>query len=376
VRFLFLFLHFFLGSPLFAPVFANEMPFDIGKDVHGFNTPYVSVTFCIPGTRECKTVDRIKLDTGSEGLRVQRSALAGLGLPISMDSGGSEIAMCADFGGGSGDWGPIAKADLFLGDTYAPGATVEVIDSTYPSPGVSCFPNTTSEQNGIIGMDTALAAPNGKSYFSCNSSGNSSSCTPIDLDLKDQPLNPITYMTQDSNGFLMRTPAVPATGLPNLRGEVIFGIGTAANNQPSKGLNVCHVRPDDFFRLSYNGNTYWTKFDSGTNSFNLPSDMSGIPFCQDSSVYLCPVQPVELSVELLNADGSECAPLTVSVTGNFYGPGTPEQSWVEPGLGEIWGGETSQMLGLGIPFFFGRDIYYVLGGRSSPLGAGPAVAFK
>jgi hypothetical protein len=350
---------------------ANQLPFEIGRDVDGFNVPYVSITVCAPGTQDCRTIDRIKLDTGSEGLRIFKSALQGLELPIERDAGGNDLTLCAGFAGGDGDWGPIASADLLLGDELAKGAKVQLVDPDYPSQGITCLPQATDGRNGILGMSTALTSPNGKTYFSCGSSG----CAGVSLVNSQEPLSPMAYVAEDKNGFIVRTPSVPETGARNLTGAVIFGLGTRDNNRVKAERTVCHVRPDDFFQLSYQGKKFWTKFDSGTNAINLPPSAVSVPFCPNSSVYLCPAQPVTFSVALLNADGSTCASLDVGITGDFHGPGSSYQSWVLPALGESWGGATSDQFMLGVPFFFGKDIYYGVAGQVSPLGAGPLVAF-
>lgn len=347
---------------------ANQMPFEIGQHAAGHgapNLPFVSVTVCASGTRNCVTVDRIKLDTGSEGLRVFRSALQGLQLSIERDARGADLALCAGFAGGDGDWGPIASADLILGDEFAREAKIQIVDPDFPSPNVTCLPTANDGRNGILGMSTALTSPNGKSYFSCRSDG----CTPVTLDSAQEPLNPIAYLNEDNNGIIVQTPEVPATGAASVKGWVIFGIDTRSNNQSDRARTTCHVRSDDFFQANYRGKNYWTKLDSGTNAYDLPPPAVNIPFCGNSSVYLCPVHPADFEVNLLNEDGTSCAGLDLTITGEGHG------AMAIPGLGESWGGDTSGMFILGVPFFFGKRIYYGTAHQLSSLGMGPLVAF-
>ncbi len=351
---------------------ANQISFAIGHDVQGFNVPFVSITICLPGTKTCRTIPRIKLDTGSEGLKLYKSALQGLDLPLEQDREGNTLALCANMGGGNGYWGPISTVDLVLGDEPAPAAKIQIVDPSFSaSAKIPCAPLVNDGRNGTLGMDTALGSINGKSYFYCGAAG----CTTTTPLSAQQALNPMAYLTEDNNGFIVKTPAVPITGEANLVGSVIFGIGNHANNQLPAGLTACHVRSDDFFQLQFGGGTYWTKFDSGTNAYNLPSSNANLPFCQNSSVYLCPAQPTNLHVDLLNFDGSACGGLDFTIRRNFDGPGSSQNSWVLPGLAEIWEGRTSHSFLLGVPFFFGKDIYYGLDHKISPLGAGPLVAF-
>ena len=350
---------------------ANQMTFEIGRSVNGFNTPFVSVTVCKPGTKLCKTIDRIKLDTGSEGLKIYKSALQGFKLPIQHDDKKNNIALCSTLGGGSVYWGPIASADLFLGDEFAKGASIQVVDPTFPAPNVNCVSTSFPDgRNGILGMDTAVGSPNGKTYFSCNSK----SCASVVLTSTKQPLNPIIYFLKDNNGFTIRTPSLPPAGQSNLKGSIIFGIGTQPNNQPKAGLTSCHVRSDDYFQLKYNGIIYWTKFDSGTNAYSFPPAAVNVPFCKNSKIYLCPLQPTTYQVELLNFDGSVCTSLNLDIIGNIFDFSSVTQSWVLPGLAETWGELMPESFILGMPFFFGKDISYVIQGHSSPWGTGPIVA--
>src|SRR5690349_12125495 len=67
-----------------VPPAPNVMPISLGRGPRGtaFNSPFVSVTICIPGTATCQTIDQVLLDTGSSGLRIAASALrSGMDLP-------------------------------------------------------------------------------------------------------------------------------------------------------------------------------------------------------------------------------------------------------------------------------------------------------
>src|SRR5512140_2470345 len=66
------------GSPPPAPTGANVLAItvDHGTDGTAFNTPFGTVTVCVPGTSTCQSIDHVLVDTGSFGLRLASSALA------------------------------------------------------------------------------------------------------------------------------------------------------------------------------------------------------------------------------------------------------------------------------------------------------------
>src|SRR5205085_9306758 len=59
---------------------ANVAPLvvDQGTDGSAINSPFVSLTVCVPGSSTCQTIDHVLVDTGSYGLRLAASALAPL----------------------------------------------------------------------------------------------------------------------------------------------------------------------------------------------------------------------------------------------------------------------------------------------------------
>ncbi|MGZ3691978.1 MAG: DUF3443 family protein [Pseudobdellovibrio sp.] len=348
---------------------ANEMSFEIGQDVNGFNVPFTSVKICESGTQKCKTVDKLKVDTGSVGLRIYKQALDGLNLQTRHDGTG-DISVCQKMGGGTRYWGPVATADVRLGDQTAKSVNFQIVDKDF-------HPNTSycdtyfreDGRNGIIGLGLAVNS-NGKTYFSCKKD----KCEKIEAKSEFETKNPILNLPEDNNGYVVSTPEVPQDGLKNLTGKIIFGINTKSDNSV-KLSNVCKARSDGFFKLKYGEKSYWTLFDTGTNAYNLPAETNKAPFCKNSKVYLCPPSPVKYDVELQDGEKAKCASLSVSVVANVNGPESTKKSWVVQGLSEVWGKGVSHSFILGIPFFFGKDIYFVLGGKSSSVGEGPLVAF-
>src|SRR5882757_2990435 len=91
------------------------------------NTPYVSVTICVPGTNNCQTIDHITVDSGSSGLRVIGSVLAAnLTLPGAADSAGQPLAECIAFAHGY-SWGAVRTADSQIASRQEGSVPIQLI---------------------------------------------------------------------------------------------------------------------------------------------------------------------------------------------------------------------------------------------------------
>lgn len=353
---------------------ANEMTFEVGKDVNGFNVPFVSVTICAPGTRDCRTIDRIKLDTGSDGLRILRTALHGLRLPELKNSYGQHVALCAEMAGGTGYWGPIAKADLVLGDERAPSARVQIVDPEFPKDAETCKAFPTDGRNGILGMGALSGlTQNGQTYFACSSGR----CSIMFPGQHQRPRNPVAYMGRNGNGFVITSPPISPNGQVYAKGTIAFGIGTAANNRVDPGeLQTCRTNEGGYLKIDYKGQKFDSMIDTGSNSYNLPKRAERIPNCLNSP-YLCPRREMSLPIAVLNPDGTRCASVSIPVRSYSHsGGGFADTDWVKPDLVSNYGDLLDDMLTLGMPFFFGRKVYFGIAKRTSPLGAGPLTAFS
>src|ERR1700722_13206759 len=107
------------GGSLYAAGGANVVAITVGPGPSGvstFNIPYTSVPVCINGTSSCVTIDHVLVDTGSTGLRVMASVLAGLTLTQQVDPNNSThvIAECLPFADGYA-WGVVATAAISIG---------------------------------------------------------------------------------------------------------------------------------------------------------------------------------------------------------------------------------------------------------------------
>ena len=159
------------GPPNVEPITVDAGP--AGLNPTSINTPFVSVTVCVPGTATCQTIDHIEVDTGSVGLRLIASVLT-VALPALMDASNRPLAECEQFADGT-TWGSVATADIKLPTSGAKVSAVNVQligDLSVGSPPSGCTgtaENTvaTFGANGIIGV--------GSFVNDCNSTGD---CTP------------------------------------------------------------------------------------------------------------------------------------------------------------------------------------------------------
>jgi Protein of unknown function (DUF3443) len=166
------------GTQTIAGAGANVEPLIVdagptGLNPPAVNTPFVSVTVCVPGTSDCQTIDHVEVDTGSVGLRLVASVVT-LALPALKDPSNNPLAECLQFADGT-SWGSVVTADITMPTSRktAKGVNVQLIGATAAGdPPTACTGTTentvdTFGANGIIGL--------GPFTNDCNVSGD---CTP------------------------------------------------------------------------------------------------------------------------------------------------------------------------------------------------------
>ncbi len=334
------------------------------------NKPCVSVTVCTPGTTTCQAIDDILLDTGSFGLRIFKQALSVSLLQVAGSSG--SLAECVQFGDGSEDWGPVQTASVILGNEPAVQVPIQVIDSTFGTLPSVCRNADQSPAgagfNGILGIGLfahdcgsacANSARNGM-YYSCSGS----ICTGTSVPLSNQVQNPVALLPQDNNGVIVRLPNIPLGGLPSVDGFLVLGIGTQSNNVPS-GVTAYPASQVGEIVTHFSGNTYNSFIDSGSNGLFFPSSglLANCP--SPVSAWFCPTSTMSFSAINAGASGSPSGVVSFEV-GNFVN--------LMNSLNEVFsdvGGNGVGQFDWGLPFFFGRDVYYGFEGSTSSLGTGP-----
>jgi len=347
------------------------------------NGAFTNVTVCVPGTSTCQTIDGVLVDTGSSGLRILSSAMT-VALPQQKASDGNPVVECLPFVSGY-TWGPVQTADLQMSGEKASSVPFQVISaSEFPVP-TACSnfgtpDNTLSAlgANGILGVGVfpqdcggaceATGPSNPKLYYECPASG----CSEVAEGLSQQVQNPVALFATDNNGVIIELPA--ASGPEStLSGSLIFGIGTQSNN----GLNGATVYSVDGFGnfiTTYKGQTYNQSFiDSGSNAlYFLNTGTTGIPVCSDANYFYCPTATQTLSASNEGSTGTPGGTVNFSVANaDALFNDSPNANV----FGQLAGPNSLDGFDWGLPFFYGRNVFTAIYGRSTPGGTGPYWAY-
>src|SRR5262249_25010629 len=151
-------------------------------------------------------------DTGSVGLRILGSALAGLSLPQQKQNG-NNLFNCVSFVDGSFLWGPLASADVKMAGETAANSGVHIIQDptgfSVPTQcsngGVDADSQAVLGANGILGVgpepqdcgpacDPSQGGTPPPVYFACGTAGN---CQTAFVTVSQQVVNPIVRFGGD-----------------------------------------------------------------------------------------------------------------------------------------------------------------------------------
>ena len=353
------------------------------------NGAFTSVTVCTPGTSTCQTIDGVLVDTGSSGLRLLASSLT-VSLPQQDASDGNPVAECLPFVVGY-TWGPVQTADVELAEEKASSVPIQVINqSAFPLPSTSlCASNPGGPSdtlsalgaNGILGVGSfaqdcgsACALPpstpqnptqNPNLYYECPTFG----CSAIAESLTQQLQNPVSLFSTDNNGVIIELPAASGPEA-SLSGSLIFGIGTQSNNRLN-GARVYGVDDNGNFITTFNGVAENQSFlDSGSNAFFF-SDASILP-CSDDNDFYCPNSTENLSATNAGSSGSPSGTVSFSVANADDLFNNNPNAAV---FGQLAGPNTITGFDWGLPFFYGRNVFTAIQGKSTPGGTGPYWAY-
>lgn len=339
------------------------------------NMPYASVTICEPGsTSNCKTIDYVLVDTGSYGLRILSSALGSSPALPQQTDGGDALLECVAFVSGY-TWGSVRVADVQLGGLKASSLPIQIIsDPAAPTAPAACQSKGTAMDsvarlgaNGILGIGPFLDDVG--DYYTCPGGICSRDLT---VSISKQVVNPVAALPSDNNGVILDMPVVAPTGAATLTGSLILGIGTRANNSLGSAT-VFDLDMSGDLKTTYSGSTITAFIDSGSNG--LFFDDATITVCDGTSHapgFFCPSSLLALSAILrANANGNT-ATLSFGIdnASNLVTTGNTAFN----SLGAPWGGGTSQF-DWGMPFFYGRRVYYGIYGNTISGHPGPFVAF-
>ena len=369
---------------------SNVQPITVNSGPAGnyTNGVFTSLTVCVPGSSTCQTIDGVLVDTGSSGLRLLSSALT-VTLPQQKAPDGNAVVECLPFVSGH-TWGPVQTADIQISGEKASAIPIQVMSDTDFSAPLNCSDQGPSEDtitslgaNGILGVGNfaqdcgsacaTAGASNPGLYYECPSSG----CVVVGESLSQQVQNPVALFPTDNNGVIIELPAVTAPQA-TVSGSLVFGIGTQSNNGLN-GATVFALNQNGNFTTSFNNQSYNQSFlDSGSNGlYFLSSSATGIPDCPDAPFFYCPSGTKNLTATNQGSNGTS-APVKFSVANadNLFNSNPSAFVFVE-----LAGPNSLDGFDWGLPFFFGRNVYTAIEGRSTPgtpgtpAGAGPFWAY-
>ncbi|WP_429299244.1 DUF3443 family protein [Paraburkholderia sp. GAS199] len=370
---------------------ANTVPISVDTSAGGINRAYVTIKLCVPGAvsdAQCATVDHVILDTGSTGLRISARAIPALAPMLLTQAGASDdkdgsspIEECLPFVSGF-TWGSIKRADVTIGPKTASNIPIQVVsDGAFAVPSECVAHNGTDlgdrdllPGNGILGIDNftadsadALTSATPPLYYYCTSQTN---CVATRMTASKEVRNPVTAFASDNNGTVIRLPAVPAGGQASVTGQLVFGVSTQSNNMLPSTAKILTLDKYGNFTTQYKGRVYnWSAIDSGTPTYAFPDD--SIPTADG---FYTPSNPISLmaSMESTNGTGSPISMTfnvanAISLLANNFA--------AYDSLGENYSNSKNAMFLWGLPFFYGRDVYTVIGNVKIGNQTGPFTAF-
>jgi hypothetical protein len=363
---------------------ANTVAVSVDRGIAGaINIPTVTVSVCAPNsTSNCATIDHVLLDTGSYGLRVVNSALGSLAnsLPVQQATAGGVLAECTQFADGF-TWGTTRTATVKISGEVANNIPIQVIgdldNSTVPAKGCVNGANESSAQalgtKGILGIGVAPVdcgtrcsmpsiAQDSSIYYACP---NGTNCTQTVAETSKQVANPVHNFPVDNNGVIVQMAPIPSNGAASANGTVVFGIGTQSNNGNTAGSTYTTDQSGDF-PVANQSNTVF--LDSGSNGYFFQDNT--LPTCTNLTDFYCPTSTQQRTVNLVGTNGAKG-----SVTISIANAQTLLNNTSNFAFNDL-GGHVDSIPGtdLGIPFFYGRYVYYGMDKRATG-GAAPFVAF-
>jgi len=400
----------------------NSVPVDVnlGPEGNYANGIFTTVTICEPGTTTCQSVNNVLVDTDSAGLRLIANSSNQIGSvtlsPINLGSG-NQLNECVEYGDLHYTWGPVAFATVQIGGETASqvpagsggtanqGIPIQLITANATAPASVACGNVSNNTvanllaNGILGVghypqdcgaNCVDSATN--RYWLCPSSG---ICTETTVHLADQVWNPVAaFASTDNNGVMLQLPSIPGppdVGAATVSGWLVFGIGT----QSCSGAPAGECTPNElgsaqvyfidqhgsFPSTVFNGVTYTLTTDSTYGAY-LDSGSNGL-FVSDATTlnttdcvyggkdigWYCPNSTLNLSMTLTDNNVVNTPQISLSIA-NYLNLFSANPSFAAfDNLGGPSGtGPTSDYFDLGLPFFYGRNVFTGIAGTSPPNG--------
>lgn len=345
-----------------------ERGFDNGSTWYP-NQPFVSIQVCQPDLSKCVTIDKVLVDTGSFGLRIFDTALAGI-TPTGVTHQGGELRQCAGFGSGY-TLGRIVRIGLKMAGTQARDLPIQLIDSSAGTAPSGCAAMgsaqfTNKEQvggNAILGIgplgSDASSSLRVRYFTQVANQTNLLATVPENIAVP----NPVTRLDQHNNGLVLQFPPVGLAGETTLKGTMTLGLNTANNNATS-GVKFFGVSDAARLRITLAGRSYNGLIDSGSNYYHFPSRYMAP--CE-GTIFFCPSKPetVPITIQSWDLASSLTSELLIDDYRNYNGMAA------QPGLAGYDSGATELVLGL--PYFYGRKVYVAIQGKGTASVPAPAI---
>lgn len=368
---------------------SNVLPMRVHHNavVQAANQPTVSVTLCVPGHTDvdhCQTIPDILVDTGAAGLRIMSEALKpSLRTAFAPETHhGMAVAECLLYVQ-SAAWGSVAQADVWLGTDptldkgtkpqYGKMVPFQLIgDSRVPAPPLGCNSQGPLEDtvedfgsNGTIGVSPDTLDHN-PLYYTCTAS----SCTRQRLAETQQVPNPVGRLPDDNNGVILQMDALSNGRVQeSSNGKLILGIGTEDNNKLAPNTKIAYVNEDMGMKSitlrvgskpasTFNA-LYYDAFDSGTNTLTFPS-LNGLSTLYPGRWWYNPDKPEVVSMSVTDDKGATTAGYAFTVA-----PTAEKDFEHYAALGQL-GGHEDRMVLIGLPYFYGKTLYFAMKGAKVP----------
>ncbi len=395
----------------FTTLTVDGGPSALTSDPNGYtddNVAFVTITICAPGsTTNCQTIDHVQVDTGSTGLRLLASVITPSllsALTTESDASSNPVGECFGYVDGY-TFGSVRQADFQIGGETVANMPFQAIGDTGA---FSTVPSTCSSgggtnlntlldlgANGIIGIgvmatdcDSACTVPGGYGaaiYYDCPSNGCASIISRAATTAApfQQLPNPVAAMSVDNNGTLISLPASPTAGEASMSGTLYFGIGTQTNN----GLGSATVLPTTTAASPYGAGLITVNFNNAVLSNSFIDSGSNLYVFADSALsqctqknytdYYCPASPTTLSTSLVGTNGATvAASIVINNAYTFF----QNTNAVVPGIGGSPSNFSQssvypQSFDLGLPFFYGRNVYTAIENKTAGSATGPYFAY-
>lgn len=233
--------------------------------------------------------------------------------------------------------------------------------------------------NGILGVgaiaqdcgatcaQSTSQSAKGARYYTCPPQG---SCLPSVVGLSEQVVNPVAGFRTDNNGVIVELPPVSVWGAPPLDGSLVFGIGTESNNILGSA-RVYTLDEDGYALILYKGASY-TRSSVDSRSPAYAFNDTSVSQCSVGNGFYCPSSPLSLSLMIMGQNGASSL-VDFVIHDEDSALNSAESAAAFGEFGQISSDPDAFVLGL--PFFYGRNVFIGIGGNSGFGDGYPYVAF-